>query len=246
MTNRDRFLWGLLGGIAVICVKMIGPDIEVVKSLFLVSNGAEIAFYGLISAITIFLGGISGLFSKETEPIRMLAFAAAFPALVSTYTAPERTPLSTAAPASPAERSAPANAASLDLGFVSAARAQVGDAELVCDEGSFTQQFTKAARDYFSNQTRETTYSVVVGSEQDFERAKAKADAYARDAPDVEIYVGCRKPGNPYFPVFIEAGADVEKAALLMGEVIGEGWAPADTYISSYAYRTPIYTAKPE
>ena len=246
MTNRDRFLWGLLGGIAVICVKIIGPDIEVVKSLFLVSNGAEIAFYGLISAITIFLGGVSGLFSKETEPIRMLAFAAAFPALVSTYTAPERTPLSTPPTAPSAERSGPANAASLDLGFVSAAQAQVIGSELVCDEGSFTQQFSKAARDYFSNQPQDSTYAVVVGSEQDLERAKALADTYARDAGDFGIFVGCRKPGNPYFPIFLEAGTDVEKAATLMGEIIGDGWAPPDTYISSYAYRKPIYAAKPE
>jgi hypothetical protein len=246
MTNRDRFLWGLLGGFAVICVKIIGPDIEVVKSLFFLSNGAEIAFYGLISAITIFLGGISGLFSKETEPIRMLAFAAAFPALVSTYTAPERIPSSANPTTAPAERSAPANAASLVLGIVSAAQAQITDSDLICDEGSFTEQFSKAARDYFSSQSQDTGYSVVVGSEQDFDQAKALADAYARNSGDFEIHVGCRKPDNPYFPVIVGSTTDVETAAKIMGEIIGEGWAPSDTYLSNYAYRKPIYEAQTE
>lgn len=246
MTNRDRFLWGLLGGFAVICVKIIGPDIEVVKSLFFLSNGAEIAFYALISAITIFLGGISGLFSKETEPIRMLAFAAAFPALVSTYTAPERMPSSANPTTAPAERSAPANAASLDFGIVSVAQAQIAGGTLICDEGSFTEQFSKAARDYFSNPSQNTDYTVVVGSEQDLDRAKALADAYARKSGDREIYVGCRKPDNPYFPIFVGGSTDVGTAATIMGEIIGEGWAPSDTYLSNYAYRVPIYEAKTE
>jgi len=246
MTNRDRFLWGLLGGFAVICVKIIGPDIAVVKSLFFSSNGAEIAFYLLISAITVFLGGISGLFSKETEPLRMLAFAAAFPALVSTYTAPERIPSGANPAAAPAVGSAPVNAASLGFGIVPAAQAQTTDSQLVCDEGSFTEQFSKAARDYFSNQTQNTDYSVVVGSEQDFDSAKALADAYARNSGDLEIYVGCRKPDNPYFPVIAGPTTDVETAATIMGEIIGEGWAPPDTYLSNYAYRQPIYEAKTE
>lgn len=243
MTNRDRFLWGLLGGVAVICVKVIGPDIAVVKSLFLVRNGAEIAFYGLISAITIFLGGISGLFAKETEPLRMLAFAAAFPALISTYTAPERIP-SSANPAAPTEASRPANAASLALGFVSVAHAQPANGKFTCDEGSFAEQFSRAAGAYFSNKVATGTFAVVVGSEQDFNRAKALADAYARSSGGREIYVGCRKPDNPFFPIIVGGSTDMQTASTLMGEVIGEGWAPSDTYLSNYAYRAPIYEAK--
>lgn len=206
------------------------------------SNGAEIAYYVLISAITVFLDGISGLFSKETEPLRILAFAAAFPALVSTYTAPERIPSGANPATAPAVGSAPVNTASLGLGIVSAAQAQTTDSQLVCDEGSFTEQFSKAACDYFSNQTQNTDYSVVVGSEQDFDRAKALADAYARRSGDTEIYVGCRRPGNPFFPVIAGPATDAGTAATFMGE----GWAPPDTYLSNYAYRKPVYEAKTE
>ena len=245
MPLYKRFLWGLLAGIAVICVKLLGPDIEHFRSLVLTGNMGETVFYGLISAITVFLGGVSGLFSKDSDPSRILIFCASFPALVTTAFAPDRIPanINPDRPAEQAEYRGPKFALPSPI---SVARAQDLANEGFCDEGSFISQFTKAATEYFaSNRLEANSYVVIVGSTTDFSEAKSIADGFAERTDRFPVYVGCRKPGNDYFPIVIGEPSNAETAAGIKGLITGEGWAPADSYISSYQYREPIYIANP-
>ncbi|MBP1852661.1 hypothetical protein [Rhizobium halophytocola] len=237
MALYQKFLWGLLAGLALICVKIIGPDGDYVKSL-ISANAAEWVFYSILSLITIFLGGLSGLFCKESEPARILVFCASFPALLSAATSQTRQEIP-APSARPAEaRLAP----TLDIGLVTPAFAQNPANDGVCLEGSFVSQIGKAAQDYFSAASATKSYSVVIASSAKFEDAKSKADHFAQLAGSITVYVGCRKPGNAYYPIVAGPNTSQQEAATLMGRIIGEGWAPADSYISSYEYRTPIYT----
>lgn len=241
MTIFHRFLWGLLAGLAVICVKFVGPDNAVVKALVLTANQGEIVFYALVSFVTIMLGGISGVFAKEVEPGRILVFCAAFPALVSTASAPERIPASTAIDVR-AERPA-TGGSTLGFGIISSAYAANDPPGLICDEGSFVRQFNAAAKSYFNKPLQNPTFAVVVGSERSFDLAKLRADDFARRSTKYRITVGCRKPDVAYFPIMVGEPVDIQTAADIKGEVIGQGWAPSDTYLSNYAYRTVIYKA---
>lgn len=246
MSYFQRFMWGLLAGVAVVIVKMLGPDSIVIKEFLTSFNRGGIAFYAVISVLTVILGGISGLFAKGTEPTQILVFCAAFPALVTTASTPERVAPNSDLPNTTAQISPfDPPAVGWNLKLVSSAMAQQTQEgkNLVCDEGSFTQQFTNAAKSYFSNQLQTDNYAVVIGSVQDFDQAKVMADRYARQSGRYNVYVGCRKPGNPYFPIIVGNSGNLQTAAEIKGEIIGEGWAPEDTYFSNYAYRTLIYDA---
>ena len=240
MPLYQKFLWGLVAGIALICVKFVGPDQDYVKALPNAGSG-EVIFYTLLSAVTIFLGGLSGLFCKDGEPARILVFCASFPALLSAYASQERIDptLNKQGPVGRAD----ANADPLPgFSLVTRAYAQDGGSEGVCVEGSLISQVGKAAQDYFSPDKSAQSYSVVVASSTALPAAKAKADQFASLAQGTSVYVGCRKPGNPYFPVIVGPNSNQQEAAILLGKIIGEGWAPRDSYISAYEYRKPIYT----
>ena len=244
MPVYQRFIWGLLAGIAVICVKIIGPDKIVVKEYIFLGNSGEITFYIFLSFVTIFLGGISGLFSKSTEPAQILVFCAAFPALVTTAFNPERMPQNSST-SETAAYDIPSPTLSGIFNFVAAASAQpvAQDVQLVCDEGDFLKQFGEAAKTYFSNQSEAEIFSVVVASEKNLDQAILLADEYARKIDKFEIQVGCRRPNNPYFPVIIGGTTDLLTASEIKGEIIGAGLAPRDTFISNYSYRKPVYQA---
>lgn len=245
MALYKKFLWGLLAGFAVICVKLVGPDSDHVRSLFIAGTSGDIAFYSLVCLVTVLLGGISGMFSKETDPTRMLVFCASFPALITTYSAPDRIPTTINADR-PAETAMSAPGGFAFPGLIG--RAQAGETGLggpdgVCDEGSLVGQITDAARTYFSNRLEDSSYVVIIGSYPDYEEAKAMAQAFAAKSGDLPIYVGCRRPDNPYYPVIAGDRTDAETAAGIKGLITGEEWAPMETYISSYQYRVPIYVA---
>lgn len=246
MTYFQKFMWGLLAGLAVVIVKALGPDSVVIRDFITSLKPGGIAFYAVISVLTVILGGISGLFAKGTEPTQVLVFCAAFPALVTTVSTPERIPSGGVLPNTQAQFS-PVDPPAIgwNLKLVSSARAQQlqQGQKLVCDEGNFTRQFTNAAKSYFSNQLQTDNYAVIIASVQGFEQAKEMADRYARQSRKYNVYVGCRKPDNPHFPVIVGNPGNLQTAAEIKGETIGEGWAPESAYFSNYAYRTLIYDA---
>lgn len=239
-----RFIWGMLSGVAVVLVKAIGPDMTVIKEFFLTGNGGEFAFYIFVSGVTIMLGGLSGLFARERDPLRVLAFCAAFPALVTTYTSPPRLGPD-ANKHQTIEEVTQQKAAYSSFNFITSVQAQdLSNTSLVCDEGTFSEQFAQAAKTYFKNEYPSDSFAVVVGSEKDFEVAKQKANTYTRQSKKYAINVGCRRSGNPYFPIMVGNSTDYETALVIKGEVIGEGWAPSDTYLSNYPYRKIIYESR--
>jgi len=245
MPHFSRFLWGLCAGFVVVLVKVIGVDANFIKPIVVSGNHGELSFYLLVSAGTVLLGGFSGLFSKSTEPMQILVFCASFPALVTTALSPDRSSPPTG-PINPVEKASLYMPSVIEFDFISNAMAQTTavNSRLVCDEGSFSKQFKSAAKTYFGMESKIKSTAVIIASEDSFERAKSIADTFAERTDNYDIYVGCRKPGNPYFPVIVGKPTDFQTAAEVKGEIVGEGWAPTDTYLSNYAYRETIYRSQ--
>ncbi|TDH34321.1 hypothetical protein E2A64_16765 [Pseudohoeflea suaedae] len=242
MTLLQRFGWGIVAGFAIVCVKFLGPDAEYVQQIISDLNIGHVTFYVIFSLVTVFLGGISGLFSQDREPLRILVFCAAFPATVSAAL-----PGSGKPPVSKTENGSAADLAGrtefpLSLIVTSALAEDATDG--VCNEGGFTAQFTQAAREYFSGPVVQDTYSVIVGSATELAEAQRLADEFARRSEGLSVTVGCRRPGNPYYPIVVGEVSDLETAAEIKGRVIGEGWAREDSYLSDYPFRKPIYQAE--
>lgn len=246
MPMLHKFLWGLLAGLAVVCVKIIGPDVEHVQSLFIAGTIAAIAFYAFISLITIVLGGISGLFSKDNEPARLLIFCASFPALISTALAPQRVaqdvPTDLAYVSQGYEADAPSEVAT-SLRLVGAAHAQNPDDGSpeghICDEGGFGEQFLKAARDYISP-TDAASYVVIIASTTDFDEAVAITDRVG-DEVELPVGVGCRRPGNEFYPVIVGKTGSLAEASETLGFVEAQDWVMDPPYLSNYPHRVVIY-----
>jgi hypothetical protein len=244
MTLFQRFAWGIVAGFAIVCVKFLGPDAEYVQRIISTLNIGHVTFYVVVSLVTILLGGISGLFSQDKEPLRILVFCAAFPATVSAALPGAGSRETGAQPTEEnraAELASPTQFRTFDL-IVARAWAASDDIG-VCDEGGFASKFSQAAKEYFSDPVDDTTYSVIVGSETDLTEARHLADEFAQRADGLPVTVGCRKPGNPYYPVVVGGVSDLETAAEIKGRVIGEGWGPQDAYLSNYPFRKPIYQA---
>ncbi|MEM6846898.1 MAG: hypothetical protein AAF580_02355 [Pseudomonadota bacterium] len=239
MEYKARFLWGLLAGVAVVCVKVIGLDQTHIRSLFIAGTLGAVAFYLFQSIITIILGGISGLFSDEKTPAKLLVFCASFPALISTALAPEKS----------ADSVSEVDRASVTQpvfgGLVPKAPAQQVSDPTVCNEGRFFQQFSKAAREFWDRQPADESWWAVAYSIPDLEQATTRAEELSEALQEsgiaLEVNVGCRRPGNEFYPVIVGQMSDQARAAEVAGILEGAQILPHKPYLSNYAWRTPIH-----
>ncbi len=242
-----RFLWGVLAGVAIVCVKIIGPDQDHVRSLFLTGVTGAIAFYVFISCITVTLGGISGLFAEEKKPQKMLIFCASLPAIVSMALGTERESQTTG----DADMIALYSQDTHELGgmIISGAYAEEQSDDGVCDEGTFLEQFTDAANRYLTRAQASETYRVIVASEPDFERAGTIAEALADRLSDADINlqvsVGCRRPGNIYYPVIVGEDGSQSQARQIQG-ILSNAGVSTDSYLSNYAWRSNLVVLSPD
>lgn len=243
MTMKQRFLWGCLAGLTIVFVKIIGPDNDHVRSLFGNIYSADVSFYLFISVITVFLGAISGLFTKEQEPVKILLFCASVPALLSTFTAEQRDTIPQ--PQSNQDRAdfiseSTGNGA---LGFI-VSPAFADTEENVCSEGSAFSKFQTSAQNYLSGSktAQRPYYAVVAASTKSLDKAKEIAAEIKQANEDWAPYVGCKKPGNQYYPIIVGSIGDQVSAAQLKGQFDAAGVLDQESYVSYYQYRKPIYT----
>jgi len=246
MSLLQRLFWGFLAGLVIIIVKIIGPDQDYVRSLFDLGYSAQTTFYAFISFLTILLGTISALFNKEKEPIKLLLFCASVPALLSTYTGEVRNSvpgLQDDVASSSINRTS-TGSFGLPTIFFSTAFAQTINTQDECVEPGFAAEFSKTAQQYLSGRTNaaQTNYSVIVASIKDLEEAKALATKIFTTNRAWSPYVGCRRPGNEYFPVIIGTATTEVEATELKVKFEAAEILSAEPYLSSYEYRTEIFT----
>ncbi len=244
MLIAERLMWGSLAGGAIVLVKIVGPDRDYVYSLFASAATPDIAFYIFISVVTMLLGLVSGAFSNEPDRVKLLLFCASVPGLLSTATGQLREPALGLPPAASEHAEADYQGAEgervwLSSVIVSSARAQTGDESHVCSEGSFIQQFSLSAKNYFSGERPQ--YSVIVWSTRSFDEAKGLADELSEEPGDWQATVGCRRPNNDYYPVMIGTGMTQIEAATLLGQFVEAAPRSEKPYLDNYPYRDSIY-----
>ncbi len=241
MTTKTRVFWGFLAGIAIVLVKILGPDRDFVNSLFAAISLPDITFYAFISIITISLGAISGAFCNESDRVKLLLFCASVPALLSTATA-EKRDMIPIPPETVARAGGSVNSFRLPPVFATPAYAQIAD-NTECREDSFFSKFAQSAQNYLSgtSQASRANYVVIVYSSADLAEARSVADRIAAAGGDWNPYVGCHRPGNPNYPVIVgERGSELQ-AADLKGRFDALGMLPDPAYLSNYAWSVPIY-----
>ena len=243
MTSRKRVFLGFAAGFILVLVKILQPDQEYVRSLFSGADASDIAFYIFLSIITICLGGASGLFSSENEPMKVLVFCASVPALISTASSVNRTPASLSAPTEARVNVDAPVRSGFSINLISSAHAQTSTVSHVCVEEGFVGKFATSAGKYLTGSRNSDlpNYAVVVASVKDFQKAKSMADNIARSNRDMQPWVGCRRPGNPYYPVAIGQMGIEKNAYQWKARFEAAGIMNIKPFLSNYSYRRIIY-----
>lgn len=238
MSVFSRIVIGALGGLAAVCTKFLGQDYDSVLVLVVENNWPEInqviVGYVIVTPILMFLGGLLGWASRETQPIKLIAIGVAAPGLITTWSG---TSDITKLPSGE-----PTRADMFEmLSPVTPALAQVGNGDKGPDLKIRPQVLQRGLQTFF-NIAPEPRFWVIVGSFRDRDEAEAYARRIDAEAPDLGVFVGLRQPDNPYYPVIVgdylpaDAAEDLKERAEKLDAVQDTG---RDAYLSSYADRRP-------
>ena len=89
ITDRQRILIGVLGGLAATITKFLGQDFERVftdAGVNLINATNALYGYTFLSLVLAFLGGLCAWAVSERHRVKLLAIAVAAPAIITTYT----------------------------------------------------------------------------------------------------------------------------------------------------------------
>jgi hypothetical protein len=241
MSTFTQILIGALGGLAAVCAKFLGQDYQTTLVLVVENNSTEIfqigVGYAIVTPILMFLGGLLGWASRETQPLKLIAIGVAAPGLITTWSGTsDISKLSTGEPkrAGIFEMLSPVTPA-LAQEF---AQVETTPPIAIQSEGKVLQRGLQT----FFNLTPEPKFWVIVGSFTDREQASALAGRINAEAPQMDAFVGLRQPGNPYYPVIVgdyqtaEVANQLKEQAVKLQSVRAQG---GEAYLSSFAERRP-------
>jgi hypothetical protein len=250
-----RVAIGIIGGLCAVLLKIYAQDKVVIGGWLLRLWRSEISEqdmqsligYAVIAALVMFLGGLVGFFVEERNRLKMLALGMSAPAMLTTFTGgigPTAIEPKDARPPIEAPVDGPAGFLFDGFGFISSAYAAergatVHVAQLTEGINVFLGRGPSRAEAIAQETER---YWVIVGSERDPTQANAVAEKINEQAPDLEAFVGERKPGNSYYPIIVggEGGfLPLTDALELREQALGAGIAPPDSYLSAYPDRLP-------
>jgi hypothetical protein len=234
MNSLTRFFVGMIGGLVAACSKILALDISQL-STFLDQgnlsdlNDLKVTIY-IFTPILVFLGGVIAWATSEESRMKLLAIGCAAPAIVAPWTA-----------ASPVE---PLSAFHLVPGsIVSTAFAQERK------DSAAQSKFVTGVKVLFGiTRPEDQKYWVIVGSHLELQSALEYAAALNSSDPDLQAFVGQRKPDNPYYPVIVggqEAFLSLAEAKALRDQASRSPLVPRDAYLSNYRDRTPALTTGP-
>lgn len=231
-----RILIGALGGAAAAISKVLAIDSKVLAALLNAEEFAKAADLKVTifihTPLLIALGAMVAFMTNETVRMKLFAIGVSAPALVAPW-------LSQPAKFIDLQAAPDRRAAQIDFLFP---RAYAGDE---APAGGVTQL---DALGYIlglpTNAPEGTTkFWVIVGSHKELDDAKAQVDAIRQKNPQIQPFVGVRKPGNDYYPVIVggtTAFLPLDKAmALKKLAESSPGVAPDGAYLSDYSGRLP-------
>ena len=202
ITDRQRIIIGVLGGLAATATKFLGQDFARVftdTGVNLINATNAVYGYSFLSLVLAFLGGLCAWAVSENHRVKLLAIAVAAPAMVTTFTGGGEN----AARISSLESSAVyANYTDINWQWlISSARAgEIKDDGGYVDQRSTFQKLGDGFR--FVLRVGEPRYWVVVGSFEDKDDAKAFAVKINKADAELVAFVGI--PNNEgIYPVIV-------------------------------------------
>ena len=184
----DKILISVFAGVAPIATKYLARDsgtpIEELYSIYL-STGACLVF---LAAVMCYL-------SKETDRMKMFMLAVSAPALISNMSAESNGYL-------------PITDSNLRASLpITVTTAAIASESVSDDMPVISIGFTENVKRYFGKASRDTTdarkYWVIVLSTKDEEFAKRTAIKINQIQPELNAFVGLRRPNNEFYPVII-------------------------------------------
>lgn len=232
MSNIERIIIGLLGGLSAVLVKFLGQDYDiVVKQAADLTQQQLLSFkvgYGLLTPILMFLGAFVAWISDENKRVKLAALAIAAPAMITTWsggTKPE---------------------VSISMDFeVSSAYAQSSESEPVFGEpikheekpDKTTLEKVKDGIGIFFGYGKERKrYWVIVGSYKSKKDAQQFAKQINAEDATLEAWVGIRVAPNPYYPVIVGDYSFLSDAKALKTKALATE-SVKDAYLSPGAKR---------
>lgn len=187
LTLPSRIIIGALGGFAAVASKLLGFDQKVIAAFLdsgLPEEAGAIKVLLLVHApILIILGAIVAAVVDETVKLKLFAIGVSAPAVLTPWLA--NGPV--------VDLTEKLNQTSAGL-FISNAYAD--------DPSAGTTAQTNGLG-YIFGVAPEPRYRVVVGSYTTIDAAIAAAEKMKSEVPDIDIYVGEKRPGNDNYPVVV-------------------------------------------
>lgn len=218
MTDSDRIsglmraVIGALGGIAAAGAKYLGQDHSFYLRMLDLGNQGKIdnlwQGYFVMVPILMLVGAIIAWAANENSRMKLLTMAISAPAIITTLAGGETHTTKWA----------------FDL-LVTPAYAQASPQE--SSRGSLVD----GVKLWFGIGREDQRYRVIIGSYQNEDAAKAKAEQVNKQFPDLKAFVGERRLFNDYYPVVV-GGYSAYPQAKALKEAVAEKTGIEDVYLS--------------
>ncbi len=227
MHQIKRFLIGVVGGLVAAISKILAIDIQQLGQF--VSSGDFSELNELKVTIFIFtpilglIGGVVAWATDENIRWKLLAIGCSAPALIAPWTS--------------GNIQAAKVVWDMQPSFISVASAEPLNAD------AQQSSFFVGLRALFGLESPENNrYWVIVGSKRNLDDAKLYAAAINNSSPELNAFVGRRKPGNEFYPIIVggtEAFLPIQEANELKRRAEENEIIPNDAFLSNYAGRLP-------
>jgi hypothetical protein len=233
MSNIEKAILGALGGFSAVLVKFLGQDFaNVVAHASNLTADQLLSYkigYGLLAPILMFLGGFAACLSDEKKRIKIVAFAVAAPALITTWAGGQKFEVASA----------------LEVPLVTSAYAQTREAaketfkienpDVISDKTTF-QHIQNGIGVFFGYGNQPPKYQVIVGSFNDMVAAQQFADRINAVDRTLTAWVGPKGQPNDMYPVIVGDYSSLSEAKELRRKALATKFV-REVYFSTRARR---------
>jgi len=242
----QRFLWGLTGGAASIAAKIYGEGAIGIAEIVRNAEYAEMIGYCAVACALLFLGAVVGsAVRSENNPIKLIAIAAAAPALITTWSTGgshtessiptlQRAPVAVVSAARVIDfLIAPGFAQDPVMESTQPVLTDASDG--TSEKQNISLEGIRRGVGLFFGKT-EKKYWVIVGSHRELSAAEAQAEEINMEDASLEAWVGVKVPPNDFYPVIVGQYSEI-KTARALEQRARRALAIDDAYLSVGARR---------
>lgn len=225
MSNIERIIIGVLGGLSAVLVKFLGQDFSTIQSNWMNLAPEQLVYYEvgyiILTPILMFLGAVIAWASTdETKRLKLIAIAVAAPAMITTWSGGTKyhsdSVIDTAMYNNLPVESKSANESAPSIGFlyitkylhVESAHAiesenQRQSVAMNVEQPTTLETIKRGVGVFFGYGKEPKRYWVIVGSYEDRSDALAFAEKINQETPELNAWVGAKIPPNEYYPVIV-------------------------------------------